>query len=69
MLWVWVASDNFHIAADADRWGIAFFILLGSAINFLQLSEIHFRTKLIFNCRQIRPVGVALARSSPLKLL
>src|SRR6202050_4952328 len=50
MLRIGIAADCFHIAADARCWRIARMVLIGSAVNLLQLGIVAIHAERAFDC-------------------
>lgn len=49
MLRVWVAAHDLHVAADAGCRGVPRFVLVGSAVNLLQLRIVDVSAKLVLD--------------------
>src|SRR5437762_1022466 len=58
VLWVGVATNYLHIAANANGARIASVWLFGCAVNLLELRIVNFCAECLFYCVQINPVTV-----------
>ena len=59
MLWVRIATDNLHIAANARRGRVARFVLHDRAVNLLKHRIVNIRSEGVLNRIQIDSVTVS----------